>query len=505
MIAEVNDQTQRLLQRETHDQLQRLHALALHSPWPTIQRYLDRKDPHDDGNASASSLQDPTADPYAPYADGATASATSTLDAHAWRQRLAHSRALWSRAIAPRLHRLRDLARDRLGLTPPALPSLLALSDALLTPPAGGGAPLSYRRPFESAPVELDEFFIGREAELAHALSAFDRFQRKLPSAVLIYGEQGCGMTSFAERLLRRAGDALPISRLSLSYTLYTEEPLRLALCELLGEPPALSFEHLRARLRGRRRPQVILIEGLHKLYLRTLRGVDALQQFLLLVSETSHALLWVVTANADALQSLRQLVRVDDSFTHHVALPRLDAQQLRLVIESRHRVTGYQLRYRSPHAHRDPDLPDGLWGLRARRKALAQSARADAFFSALARHSGGNIRLALFYWLRALAPASDSRQGLRVSPLQPLDRAFLSDLDLDQRLALALLIQHGGLTLRELAAAARAPLDAARALLNGMLHRHLLTVERGQADVFHVNPTLFALIADHLRDLHIL
>jgi Kef-type K+ transport system membrane component KefB/Cdc6-like AAA superfamily ATPase len=495
MIAEVNEQAQHLVQHETNEQLQRLHVLALHSTWPAIQRYLDRK-----------GADDPD-EPDAPLP-----SSRAQALSRAWQRALASVHAVRVGVIAPSVRALYDGARDRLGLTEDARPALIELTDALLHPAAtkGGGVPLSYRRPFESAPVDMDEFFISRDTALAQATSAFERFQRKLPSSVLIFGEQGCGKTSFAERLLRRVSGTLPVARLSVSHTLSAEEPLRMALCELLGEPPALSFEHLRSRLRARRRPQAVLIEGLHKLFLRTLRGADALQQFLLLVSETSHALLWVVTVNSDALQHLRQMVRVDDSFTHHITLRRFDAHQLRQMIESRHRVTGYQLRYRAARHATQPSDADGdtnpaWWSRLSRRKQQAQSARADTFFQQLAHHSAGNIRLALFYWLRALEPAPEGRQGIRVSPITPLDASFLRDLDLEQRLALALLIQHGGLTLREYAAVARQPLDAARSLLTGLQHTHLLTIERGQSDIFHVNAILFALIADHLRALRIL
>lgn len=548
MISEVDQQVCRLVAQETEAQVSKLADLSTQSRWQAIQRFLDRKPTHTNPDDPDDHPDHADPDPNDPN-DLAPLSPSSPLSLRISRKlslslrvltkRLRHARSLYNSLLSPALRSLRNSLALRLGLQAPAHRTLIELTDDILrVTELTDTVPLSYRRPFESSPVDLDEFFIARDDELAQAHSAISRFHKKLPSSILVSGEEGSGKTSFVERILRKLpslslpdAPPVPLSRLSISHTLQTEDALRHILSELFAEPVP-SLDHLRARLRASRRARILVIEGLHKLFLRSLHGTDALQKFLLLISETSHVILWVVTINSDALQVLRQMVRVEDSFTHHIHLSRFTPSQIRSVIETRHRVTGFHLRFRSTSTLSSPALPaahtpptssaspaapnkqapkqtveDRPWWRRLTRSAQhAQHVRADLFFHLLARHCSGNIRLALFYWLRSLdASATQGRQGLSVQPLQPIDTAFVHRLDLDQRLTLALLIQHGGLTLPEVISVTRMPHDLARSLLTNLLQTHILSIERGQSDIYRVNSTLFPLIADHLRELKML
>ncbi len=546
MISEIDQQVCRLVAQETEEQVTKLLDLSTQSRWQAIQRFLARKpthpndddsdpqNPHEHPDDSDEYPDDPSLLPSsAPLSHRVTRA--FILSRRFFTKRLRLARSFYNNLFSPALRSLRNSLALRLGLQAPANRTLIELTDDILrVTELTDTVPLSYRRPFESSPIDLDDFFIARDSELALAHSTISRFQKKLPSSLLISGEEGSGKTSFVERILRQLPPANPsttppvdISRLSISHTLQTEDALRNILSELFAEPVP-SLDHLRARIRASRRARILVIEGLHKLFLRSLHGTDTLQKFLLLISETSHVILWIVTINSDALQVLRQMIRVEDSFTHHIPLHRFSPSQIRSVIETRHRVTGFHLRFRStsaPLPNPSPTPPnlssssltkpskplqpteDRPWWRRLTRSAQnAQHARANIFFHLLARHCAGNIRLALFYWLRSLdASATQGRQGLSVQPLQPIDTDFVHRLDLDQRLTLALLIQHGGLTLPEVISVTRMPHDQARSLLTNLLQTHLLSIERGQSDIYRVNSTLFPLIADHLRDLKML
>jgi len=169
---------------------------------------------------------------------------------------------------------------------------------------------------------------------------------------------------------------------------------------------------------------------------------------------------------------------------------------ELKRVIEARHNVSGYSLEFID--AGSDDDATTRLGEPRA-------ELRETEFFDKLAEESGGNTRLALFYWLRSLEGLDEDESTVQVRPLQPLYTRFLETLRTNRLLALATLITHGGLSLSEFASVFRCSRDEAQAILSGLKQRNLLYVEPGRINTYRINPVLHRPIADVLRERHIL
>lgn len=398
--------------------------------------------------------------------------------------------------IAPRARALSERVRTQLGVDDEARAASIAdlTEAATFAATENAAVPTTYRRLFATSPVENDEFFVGRRAEFERFEAVQRRFVSGKRASLLVLGEGGVGKTSFIDYCLRTAPTDLPLARANFTHNLSTEQELAVQLGELLLGQRTPTLDRLRARLRNSRKQRIAVIEGLQNFYLRTLDGLGALRRFLVLVSETSHVVLWIVSCDRDAHAWFQNLVPVE-LFTDTLELQPFDHDDLRRVIETRHNVSGFRLSFLSETSSVAPRTLS----------AGAAEQRAWMFFDALARHSHGNVRLALFYWLRALVGLNDDQSAVEVRPIEPLETRFLDGMRTNRLIAMALLISHGGLTLERFARVFRVPQDDALALLTELTQQNLLYLEAGRVSTYHVNPVLHRDIAVTLRERNLL
>ena len=169
-------------------------------------------------------------------------------------------------------------------------------------------------------------------------------------------------------------------------------------------------------------------------------------RRFLQMVESTAESILWVVVMGSAARDFLRTHLELDAYFTHHEQLSAFSAGELEAMIMARHRVSGFEIEFETP--------PAGLWQ-RAQQPLFGDRAKIAArqrFFERLAQLSEGNPRAALLHWLRAVSVDPLDESKITVSPLEVRDVEVLSQLSLEQRLVLTILIQHQALRLPELA-----------------------------------------------------
>lgn len=414
--------------------------------------------------------------------------------------------------VKPRVDLITSIFKHRLGLVEPTLaPPLEITREASFAAIQNDAIPITYRRLFTASPVTIEEFFIGFVDETEVFVEAWSRFQNNLPSSVLIHGEEGSGKTSFVDHALRKVKSQIRYDVVKRHFTHSVENESQLAtnLAELLlgidvdKEDAGIggALDRLRSRMRNATTPRrIVVVEGLHNFFLRTLDGFDALRKFLLLVQETSDTFFWIVTINTDSYHYLEHLFTPAHYFSTLIPLVPQEQDSLRAIIEARHHVSGLKLRF-SEHT--------GSSRARRRLPALLPTQRREEmleeqFFIDLADFSQGNIILALYYWLRALQPVEDE-EALDVIPIEPLDTAFINELDPQHLLALGAVITHGGLTLSEYARVSRRSLDDARGILTHLVRLNLIYVEYTHVETYLTNPVMFRPIAEVLRNRFIL
>ena len=171
------------------------------------------------------------------------------------------------------------------------------------------------------------------------------------------------------------------------------------------------------------------------------------------LVVTTTDAAWQVVEASEPAAARLVVRHRLDP----------LDRGELETLIMTRHRRSGLPLNFTVPDEATAPILARRVKALDdpERRQALLRT----EFFDRLHDACGQNVMLALFYWFRSVT--LDADEGiLRVRPLNPVSFEVLDTFPLPHAFALKALLEHGTLTVAELAAVLEVDAGTSRSLL---------------------------------------
>ncbi|MEL6177609.1 MAG: hypothetical protein AAFS10_01590, partial [Myxococcota bacterium] len=408
-----------------------------------------------------------------------------------------------------RLKPIRDLlirgVREGLDLEEEGKPQTLTLQLARLDDQldrwGDSDLPNIYRRLFSPNATELSDFFISRPEVIDSFNRAVEQWLHRRFTTIAIVGEPGAGRQSFIEQALQSRLDGMPIIRRRLVHTIYTEHDLAEELSSIAGGRRTQNLTQLKAKLSRRRDRAVIILEGAENLFLRSLDGMKTLQKFLHLVSDTGETLLWIITMDVHAWNYLEAVQQIGHQFTHPLVLRPLSRSELREMILTRHRASGYNLMY--------TNTIEGWRQLRLMAAQLLnkdedrQAVLEDAYFDKLYALSRGNPMLAIYYWVQSLQSESDHL--LRVLPLEPIAVNFLKTLDTETMLALSSIVLHNGLTVREFAEVFSTDEARAQALLQYLLHLRLVQIEPGTENMFRLNRILYNAVSERLKQHNML
>jgi hypothetical protein len=165
-------------------------------------------------------------------------------------------------------------------------------------------------------------------------------------------------------------------------------------------------------------------------------------------LSETDTRVLRVVTTTDAAWQLIEASeLAAAGLVTRHVLDPP-DRTELEELILRRHQRSGLQLVFDVPDESTHPILARRLRAIDDERR---QTLLRTEFFDRLHEASGQNVMLALFYWFWSVT-LEDDDTTLRVRPLAPIAFEGLDALPLPHAFALKALLEHGILTVDELA-----------------------------------------------------
>lgn len=301
--------------------------------------------------------------------------------------------------------------------------------------------PAIYRRLFGEVPLGLSDLYQPRPRLEAPCRKVFETWLDGRRTALLVTGDRGAGKRTLVNRVRAELHGELPMHWISMGPHLASEARLCAALCEVTGAPYAASFAEF-ARvvpLVGRRR--VLILENAEQLFVRTPEGLARMQAFLDMVRVTDEAMLWIVLMAAPAATLLETCLRLPLYFGQVVEVPAESGRFIENMIRSRHRVSGFGLRFRERRA---PALQ------RLRRPFTRADMLPDPgeeWFSDLERMCAGNLRQALDYWLLSARLDLKTEHDILVRPLPRRRGTALNDLSLSQRQVLVSLVQHGALT----------------------------------------------------------
>jgi hypothetical protein len=335
--------------------------------------------------------------------------------------------------------------------------------------------PLVYQRLYSLKPVADPALLVARDRILSEIEERCRAWRDEDGIPLVLYGHPGVGMSSLflilAERL--RATGTRTVHA-GLDHRFRTESALAAHLAETIGLPASDSLDGLTAAILAAPKdtiPDVVALEGLEHLYLRIPGGTDLIERLLTLVSETEPRVFWIASATHAAWQLVRKAEPTAVSQVEQIELSSLRADEVREAVLARHRRSGVPFDYEEPTEGRHllRRRLRRIQGSEARREVLEQD-----FFENLHQASGGNIRLALFHWLRAADFASVPGE-LRVRPVESVDFSFLDGLDLTQNFTLKALLEHRTLTLQDHDAIFRLPRQESFQIMESLMNRFLV------------------------------
>jgi DNA-binding transcriptional ArsR family regulator len=367
--------------------------------------------------------------------------------------------------------RLVRLGHAAVGTTPVDEAALRETVDALSSiDTVLADLPLVYRRLFSFRPLQTPDLLVAREGDRAVVERHAERWRDGLTNALVLTGPAGSGRTSLLNVLRKTTFRAAQRHTLELTERVTSESAFARAVAQALnlsmnveGAPTLDAVaEHLRQqpvpdRLR------VCVIEHFEHVFHRTVGGMELGARILNFLSETDTRVLWVATTTDATWQIVEASEPAAARLVVRHRLDPLDRGELETLIMTRHQRSGLPLEFEVPEeathpilarrvkAHDDPE----------RRQTLLRT----EFFDQLYDACGQNVMLALFYWFRSVTLDPDGAM-MRVRPLASVSFEVLETFPLPHAFALKALLEHGTLTVGELAAVLEVDAETSRSLL---------------------------------------
>ena len=357
-----------------------------------------------------------------------------------------------------------------------------------------------YKRLFNPLPLDLPEFYVERASLERDCLGAIAQWGRGLPVSILLFGDRGVGKRTFAHNLiplkiydLAPVFQDTPIQTIRLSDEVHDEATL-VAQFNSAFDSSAATFAELARTIEAFDGRVIVLVENAVQAYERSGPGAAMCRNFLSLINRTNHKVLWILLLDSPAADLLDTMIDLFDYFSHALAVGPLEPAQIESMIINRHRVSGYDLRFRPAQAR----PLDRIRAPIATSEAMRHPRR--DYFRRLGEVSGGNPLLALLHWMRSMRADPGDDTQMWVEPIVEHGFSLTEALSLPKRLVLALILQHGALTPSEIASLLGASGDVVRIELDHLGRLGFIEILAGTRDHYHVRDVAAVQVTGELR-----
>lgn len=304
--------------------------------------------------------------------------------------------------------------------------------------------PYIYRRLFQLSPLENDRLFVSRELEESQLQMAYSNWLNGGYAPVIISAEKGGGITSFLNIVLKKFENKNIIKRLSIKPSVCNQQYMLKILGEIFLPEKFLGLEELINYLNSEENRQIVVIENLQHMYLRSVNGFNCLKTLTDIISKTSKNIFWITSTTLYANEFLNKTIRLNDIFGYHISLRQFQNNQIIELIKKRNSISGYNLEYESnPAVPRKKDFEKLSYEQK-------QSLLEKEFFNSLNKFAQSNVSLALLFWLRSIKEIQERKVCIN-SDLE-ISSTILNSLSPERVFVLQSLVLHDGLKISDLA-----------------------------------------------------
>lgn len=282
-----------------------------------------------------------------------------------------------------------------------------------------------YASLFTPEPLRDPRLFVAHRDALSNVVRAARSWQSESThgNGALVIGGSGSGKSS----TLSIAQLKLGARRVLILRRGPTEgRTIRDALARTLG--CEATDEAVLKSLRGQR--SVVVVDDLHQWLAPTADGLADLRRLQQLMASTLETTFFLASLSTYAYEVWHRTAAIEQSFACSVRLHPIDAEQLEVVVNARHELSGMPLEF------------PRTWGSQAAERVLNRSARMS-YIRGLATASRGNLRRALTMWVAHAEPINAS---IRLHNLTTLGWSlpFVHQLGPQAMAVLATLLRHG-------------------------------------------------------------
>jgi hypothetical protein len=355
--------------------------------------------------------------------------------------------------------------------------------------------PYVYQRLFVLSPLDDEKFFRGRNTELNQLAVAYQNWQAGRYAPTVIVGETGSGTTSLLNLFCRNFLSGNNIYRFEFVDPVPREDGFFSILQDSLPGAEFKNKSELINYLKNLPDKPVIILEGIHHLFLRTIHGFDAIKLFAEVISATNQYVYWLTTSTLYGWQYLDKAVQLSDFFGYVITLHTLSDDEIVDVILRRHIASGYNLRYELTEG----DKPGRKYNMQKSEKEQQDYLR-KRYFNALNQFARSNIAISMLLWLRS---ARDI-QGNEITIALPigLNVSFINSLTREKLFVLQSLLVHDGLPGDLIAGVLNYTPEKVRLLVIQLFDDGVIVQKRG---LYVVNPLLYRQVVSTLKATNLL
>lgn len=340
--------------------------------------------------------------------------------------------------------------------------------------------PYIYRRLFDFEAGADDRFYIPVDSKLGSFKNVWQRWDDGFPATLAIVGEKGSGKSTYLNLAAQKIQQDEFTVKIVLDQTIWTEEQLINKLGTSLG-CDSKNIDELIAWIKQNNEIKTIMVDCFQNLYVRHIRGYDAIEKMVYLISETKDHIFWVISCSRYAWNFLDETHSLSEYFSHIVRTDSLNADQIESVIMSRHRSSGYDLHFEPGK----PMLQSRSYLKLLDREDKAQDYLRKNFFEELTELADGNASIAMIFWIRSIKSFDDTH--FYIHPLEITSVAMIEDLNVDVLFTLAALVLHDTLKPEELSMVLDLSKEESRLMLTRLKTRGLLEEKDGQYVLNHL------------------
>ncbi|GMV41976.1 MAG: hypothetical protein AMXMBFR64_36920 [Myxococcales bacterium] len=258
--------------------------------------------------------------------------------------------------------------------------------------------------------------------------------------AVAVIAEPGLGKTTILNQVARRLGPG-GVRRVHFDRRVSTERQLIAAFARALGlDAVPGSIDQLRDCIQAV--PETTwLVDDAHRLFLKVIGGMEALDAFFELIAATSRDRFWVVTFDSFTWYFIQSLRAGRVPFARVLKERPWTEDEVRQLVTLRTRAAGYHVTFE------DLVVSRGEAGAAAHYQVVKT---AEGYYRLLCDYADGNPAIVINYWLRSLTPSGPRR--LSVGLFSRRSTESLATAGDEVLFTFSAIAEHSGIPIAELA-----------------------------------------------------